>query len=240
MSEVESGQKKISDILVLAPETTKTKIRPSRRSASDYEIMVFGHKWHNQAYAISDETILNDNNEAFEELYLKHLSDFVPTYVGSTINQETAWHCKISFEEFSEFIKKTNNIFGRSPFGDINQIMRVSKSNLIDLVVFWNPSKCIVQNHQFFNDTRSRKVTLNDEGYRVTNLHEGERPKDKEEKTYLSDDEVVPNKEVLTIQVFPIYWKAKTEREIEISGKFQYMYSLRFPKAVAMYSRSKN
>jgi hypothetical protein len=105
---------------------------------------------------------------------------------------------------------------------------------------FWNPSKCIVQNHQFFNDTRSRKVTLNDEGYRVTNLHEGERPKDKEEKTNLGDDEVVPNKEVLKIQVFPIYCKAKTEREIEISGKFQYMYSLRFPKAVTMYSRSKN
>ena len=239
MNEVEAGQKKISDILVLAPETTKTKIRPSRRSATDYEIRIFGHKWHNQNYAVYDNVIINDNNKAFEDLYLKHINDFVPTQAGSNINEDTAWHCYLSFNEFVEFLGKTHNIFSRSPFGDINQIVHASRDNKIDLVVFWNAVTCDVKNKMFKKDSRSRKFTLNDEGYRITNLHEGERPKDKEIKTYLGDDEVVPDKDALTIQVFPIFCKAKTEKEKDIAGKFQYMFSIRFPKAVAMYSRSK-
>jgi len=239
MAEVESGQKKISDILVLAPENAKTKIRPSRKSASDYEIRIFGHKWHNQSYAVADDQIIKDNNNAFKKMYSNHLNDFVSTTVGSNVGEITAWHCNISFKEFTDFLGSVDNIFDRGPFGDVDQIVKAAKANMIDLVVFWNPETCNVEQEQFFKDTRSRSFVLNDEGYRVTNLHEGERPKDKEIKTYLGDDEVVPNKDALTIQVFPIYCKAKTDKESNIDKKFQFMYSLRFPKAVAMYSRSK-
>lgn len=239
MSEVEAGQKKISDILVLAPESTKTKIRPSRRSASDYEIRIFGHKWHNQAYAIADNRMIEDNNNAFNELYLKHEEELEPTTAGSNVGETTAWHCEISFDDFIQFLTKTDNIFDRNPFGDIDQIVKAAKTHKVDLVVFWDPRNVDVKEKRFLKDTRSRKFTLNDEGYRVTNLHEGERPKDKEIKTYLGDDEVITDQDALTVQVFPIWCKAKTEKENDINGKFQYMYSLRFPTAVAMFSRSK-
>lgn len=239
MSEVEAGQKKISEILVLAPESTKTKIRPSRRSASDYEIRIFGYKWHNQAYAISDNQIIADNNNAFNNLYFKYEKELESTTAGSNIDEITAWHCEISFEDFVDFLTNTSNIFNRNPFGSIDQIVKAAKANRIDLVVFWNPENCNLKEVRFLKDTRSRKFTLNNEGYRVTNLHEGERPKDKENKTYLGDDEVITDKNALTIQVFPILCKAKTDKENDLNGKFQYMYSLRFPTAVAMFSRSK-
>lgn len=239
MLEVEDKNKTLDDIIVDADP----KLRPSRRSAADYSVKTFGRRWFNQSIALSNNELIVSNNNVLLNLINKY--EFSPITAGSTEldpTRVTGYKARISFKEFSELILKTNGIFANEPFGSCEKLLRIAEEYQIDMVLFWDKNKIdltIADKEKIKDDIRTRgfKVVGND--IRVSALQQGADKTDEKLRKYNGDAKVYVDEKTITVQVFPILPIVDKSPDI-MRGKFQFMYSIRVPKAVSVYTKGDN
>lgn len=233
MSDVESGTKSLDEIMVEADP----KMRPSRRSATDYHAQMFGRKWLNQSIGTTNPKVTNANNAALIKLVSKY--SFAPTSKGTTELGKgiiTAYHALVSFDDFKTFIGESQDVFENHPFGDKSNVLKITSDKSIDLMIFWNPEKVDLQKMEFLSDTRSRRFRNVENGCRVSALQQGADKVQEEDRKYLGDSYVIENNDAVTIQVFPIKPKNNGSPSC-ILGQTQFMYSIHTPNAIAVYSK---
>ena len=239
MLEVEDKTKSLDDIIVDADP----RLRPSRRSAADYAVKTFGRRWLNQSIALSNTDLINSNNKVLLDLINNH--DFIPISAGATKldpTRITGHKTRISFKEFSELVIKTNGIFENEPFGSCEKLLRIAEEYPIDMILFWDKNKIdlnIDDKEKIKDDIRTRgfKVVGND--IRVSALQQGADKTDESIRKYNGDAKVYVDEKAITVQVSPILPREDKSPAI-MKGKFQFMYSIRVPKAVSVYTKGDN
>ncbi len=236
MLEVEDKSMTLDDIIVDADP----RLRPSRRSAADYSIKTFGRRWLNQSIALSNADLIDSNNEVIINIIKKY--NFEPISDGATNldpNRETGYRARIDYSDFCKLVNETTDIFTNEPFGGTEKLTRIAGDYSIDMILLWRYKNVDlnVKDKEIIKEgirTRGFKVVGND--IRVSALQQGADKTDVEKRKYLGDAKVYSDSKALTIQVSPILPRTDKSPDV-MKGKFQFMYSIRVPKAVSVYTK---
>ena len=86
---------------------------------------------------------------------------------------------------------------------------------------------------------RTRGFKIVGDVIRVSALQQGADSTDENARKYLGDSNVFIDPKAVTIQVSAILPRKDKSPEI-MKGKFQFMYSIRLPKAVSVYTKGDN
>jgi len=237
MREIESGSKTIEGIMVEADP----RMRPSRRSATDYKCQVFGRKWLNQSLGLTLDPIINANNLAVVQ-FLNGCS-FEPVHCGATAldpDRITGYHSYVDFVDFVNLLRNVPSVFSEHPFGGIENIIKASRGKKISVITFFNPEalKTDANISALSDRIRERDFADIDGQCRVNQLKQGadKRKEFAAERKYLGDSYVLFDEEAITLQISAIRPVGK-HTPARIDSKTQFMFSFHFPQAIAVFTR---
>ncbi len=239
MLEIEDESKTLDDIIVDADP----RLRPSRRSASDYKIKTFGRRWLNQSIALSNTDLIGVNNNLLLDLIKKY--EFFPVNAGATKLDPfriTGYKARVEYKDFCDLVSKTNDIFTNEPFGGSDKLLKIIVNYPIDMILFWdykNTDLSIDDKEIIKEKIRTRGFKIVGDVIRVSALQQGADSTDENARKYLGDSNVFIDPKAVTIQVSAILPRKDKSPEI-MKGKFQFMYSIRLPKAVSVYTKGDN
>lgn len=214
--QIERGELSIEDIVIDAEDTS---LRPTRRNVANIKKIGFTKKWFNQRMGIFDINQIKKCKVNFENLIFG--KDVLSTNAGRTDERDTARYIKIRPDEFMSFMEQSDFIFNQSPFSiqDLKYILK--DEDYINLVLMFDGPRKEVRERSF------------SEG-KISALQQGADALNPDDVNYLGDAHVIPERNIMTVQVFKVVPKINNELKEEYT---QYMFSIHVPRKRTSYVR---
>lgn len=216
--QIEKGELSINDIVIDADDTS---LKPARSNAIDVKKIAFTKKWFNQRIGIFDINQIKQCDSSFDKLI--DGKALLYTNAGRTDDIYSARYLKTSVNDFFDFIDSTDFIFNQPPF-NISDIKHVLKDEeYINVVLMFDGPRKEFRKRTFNNGT-------------VSALQQGADKTDPNDKNYLGDAHVIPERNVVTIQVFRVQPEPENNQETNDNLR-QYMFSIHVPQKRISYIR---
>lgn len=217
LSDIESGNKKIDEIII---DGTSTSLRPTRPNVAYYSKASFNTKWKNQRVGIFDPNIIKENN-AYIDDFISNRS-WKKSSIGRRDGKTSCLYNYIDYFDFITFIDNIKGTFDFPPFEKAD-IKKTIKNEKVVMQLMFNPKDP--------NDFRKR--TFNND-LKVSALQQGADIEDESKKKYEGDSFVLVDKDAVSIQVFKVLSKEKLS---EPQKFLQYMFSIYVPSIYTGYKK---
>lgn len=216
--QIENGELSINDIVIDADDTS---LRPARYNAIDVKKIAFNKKWFNQRIGIFDINQIKNCNSSFDKLMQGE--NILLTQAGRTNNTDSARYFSVSVDKFINFIESNDYIFNQPPYSiyDIKHVLKDEDS--LNIVLMFEGPRKPYRNRTFNNGT-------------VSALQQGADALDPNDKNYLGDAYVIPDRNKVTIQVFKVQPDLGDDQDINEDLR-QYMFSIHVPQKRTSYVR---